>query len=258
MKARELRIDMQAIVEARRRPPEDASEAYLDLSTGEVLWSVAEAITGEPDEMEALLANEPGRFASIEREDGREGWRLMQDFASQVDEDDLRGDLLRAIEGKGAFGRFRSIIGRYPDLRERWEAAEWAAHADEVEIWLQGLGFRAVYDPRPSRDPEQPIEKGGGPGVGFLDLLLLGAPEGKTELLNGRVLRQIVVPDESRARAVFKVIARQMAEFHGLAWRNRFIEGKSVYEVDRYHLAVSQNRIELEVTVDPKLWRAFG
>jgi hypothetical protein len=250
---------MQAIVEARQRPPEDLSEPYLDLSTGEVLLSVDEAISGEPDEMEELLEKEPARFASIEREDVREGWRLMQDFASQVDEEDLREGLLRAIEGKGAFGRFRSIVGRYPDLRERWEAAEWAVHAREVEAWLESLGFRAVYDPPPSRDPEpkQPIEKPGRPSVGFLDLLLLGAPAGKTELLNGKVLRQIVAADESGARAVFKVIARQMAEFHGLAWRNRFIEGKSVYEVDRYHLAVSQNRVELEVAVDPKLWRAF-
>ena len=260
MGLRELRVDMRAIIEARQRSNDDPVVPYLDLKTGEVVMSIDEAITGEPDEAEALLQSDPDRLVLIEREAGSDGWRRMNDFAAQVGEEDLRDALQAALEGRGAFGRFRATIGRYPDLREQWEAAEWTGHAREAELWLESLGVRAVYD-RPAKvlpQPEQGSAKGGGEKVGFLDLLLLGAPDGKTELLDGKVIRQIVARDSAQARAIFKSIAREMTEFHGIGWRKRFIEGKSVYEVERYRLTVDLGRVELEVAVTPALWRAFA
>lgn len=86
---------------------------------------------------------------------------------------------------------------------------------------------------------------------------MLGAPEGKTALLDGKVIRQIIARDSSHARAIFKSIAREMTEIHGIGWRKRFIEGKAVCEVERYKLTVDQSRVELEVAVTPALWRAF-
>jgi hypothetical protein len=251
---------MRAIVDARQRLDIDPAAPYLDLKTGEVVVSIDEGISGEPDEVETLLDNDPDRFVFIEREEGRDGWQRMSDFAAQVDEQDLREALQATLEGRGAFGRFRATIGRYPDLREQWEVAEWNGHAREVELWLESLGVRAVYDRSASVRPEaeQRIPKTEGETVGFLDLLLLGAPEGKTELLDGKVIRQVVARDASKGRAIFKAIARQMTEIHGISWRKRFIEGKSVYEVERYRLTVDEGRVELEVAVTPALWRAFG
>jgi len=260
MALRDLRVDVHAIIDARERSIDDPVEPYLDLKTGEVVQSIDEAISGEADEFEALLESDPDRLVLIQREEGSGSWRRMSDFAAQVDEQDLREALQSALEGRGAFGRFRATIGRYPDLWEQWEVAEWNGHAREIELWLEGLGIRAVYErPASARpEPERENVKADGGRVGFLGLLLLGAPDGKTELLNGRVRRQIIARDASQARAMFKAIAREMTELHGIAWRNRFIEGKSEYEVERYCLTVDQRRVELQVAVTLGLWRAFA
>jgi hypothetical protein len=256
---RDLHVDMQDIVDARQRLAEDPAKPYLDLKTGKVIWSIEEAVSGEPNEVEALLDGEPERFAFIEREHGSEAWRRMRDFASAVEEDDVRAVLEDALEGRGAFGRFRATIARYPDLQSRWEAAEWEGRAREVETWLEGLGIRAIYDRPPAvpRKPAQPSTKPRAVELGLLDLLLLGAPDGRTELLDGMVLRQVPARDPSHARAMFKTLARELAEIHGIGWRKRLIEGKSTYEVGRYRLNETSDRVELEVAVSPQLWRAF-
>jgi hypothetical protein len=260
MGLRDLKVDMRAIIEARQRSNEDSTVPYLDLKTGEVVVSIDEEISGEPDEVQALLESDPERLVFIQREEGSEGWQRMSDFAAQVDEEDLRGALQAALEGRGAFGRFRAAISRYPDLREQWEAAEWNGHSREAELWLESLGVRAIFDrPAMVRHQSEPgSAKREGEKLGFLDVLLLGAPDGKTELLDGKVIRQIIAHDSSQARAIFKTIAREMTEIHGIGWRKRFIEGKSVYEVERYRLTVDQCRVELEVAVTPALWRAFA
>jgi hypothetical protein len=42
------------------------------------------------------------------------------EFARDVDEDDIRAQLDLALEGKGAFRRFREVVFRYPDLKKAW------------------------------------------------------------------------------------------------------------------------------------------
>ena len=91
----------------------------------------------------------------------------------------------------------------------------------------------------------------------ILDVLLLGAPDGKTELIDGVVLRQLPVPDPSQARPLFKALARELAGLNGIEWRKRFIEGQSSYQVGRFKLIEEPDRIQLEITVSPEQWRLF-
>jgi len=46
----------------------------------------------------------------------------------------------------------------------------------------------------------------------------------------------------SEARTVFKTAARELSEMHGVAWCNRFIEGRDRYEIDRFVLTVEDAR----------------
>ena len=54
-----LRVDMRAIIEARQRSNEDSTVPYLDLKTGEVVVSIDEEMSGEPDEVQALFESDP-------------------------------------------------------------------------------------------------------------------------------------------------------------------------------------------------------
>ena len=96
------------------------------------------------------------------------------------------------------------------------------------------------------------------PRVGLLDLLLLGAPDGKTELLEGCVPRVIITRSVSDARKVFKDVARDIYESQGAGWRKRLVEGKDTVEVERFHLSVDGTRVTLSVKVPRALWDAFG
>jgi hypothetical protein len=87
--------------------------------------------------------------------------------------------------------------------------------------------------------------------------LLLGGPDGKTELLSGQVFRQFEARTEPAARKLFKDLAREICELHGLGWRNSYIEGKTTLDIERMHLKLDGKRLELAIDVPPKVWRAF-
>jgi len=61
-----------------------------------------------------------GRFRAIPAAESHEGYRDMEDFADTVQDDKL-GELLGvALNGRGAFRRFKDVLVAYPDERDRW------------------------------------------------------------------------------------------------------------------------------------------
>lgn len=264
MTARKLRVAMDDILLAMSTPAHHESEAYLDLQTGEVVTIEDEDLTGvDVDEDLRRLAEDPERFASIPRIEGRDEFDLMCRFAETVDEEDIRERLALALRGKGAFGRFRDVVFRYPDLEARWNAMQQEWQVGEARRWLESLGLEPEYQLRPIAEPAAPHKAPAkpapkqGPRIELLDVLLLGAPDGKTELLNGRVRRQVSARDRGAARHLFKNLARGICEYFGIAWRNRFIEGTDTFDMERAHLQVEGTTVVLEVDVPRATWDAF-
>jgi hypothetical protein len=72
------------------------------------------------------------------------------------------------------------------------------------------------------------------------------------------VLRQLNTRSPSEARGIFKHLARELCELHGIAWRKRFIENTSRYDVERTHLVVDDTMVLLWVDVPLATWSAFG
>jgi hypothetical protein len=92
---------------------------YLDLITGEIFY-----ITDNSEEIEELDEIEIGGlgkcYASIPNIDSHAGYRDMEDFIETVKESNLKEKLCIAINGKGAFRRFKDVLLSYPKERERW------------------------------------------------------------------------------------------------------------------------------------------
>jgi len=68
----------------------------------------------------------------------------MDDFIATVDDPAIADRLRTAIDGRGAFGRFRDLLDRWPE-----EATRWYAFSDDRQIgrgraWLADAGHRAV------------------------------------------------------------------------------------------------------------------
>ena len=110
-------------------------ESFLDLENGDLL----SIIEGEPDAAarRARVAAHPDRFLRVDPASSREQYRWMERFVGSVSEPALRERLLIAIDGKGAFRRFKDVLLNYPAERERWftyraQLLHWA-----MKKWLE-------------------------------------------------------------------------------------------------------------------------
>jgi hypothetical protein len=124
------------------------AEFYLDLQTGAVFIDF-DISPGHPgyEEVQAAREDDGTRYRMVERIDSRQGWLWMEEFADGVADPRIRDRLLRAIEGRGAFGRLKDALLDYPELREAWFrfhngrllefAWEWL-HVEGIEAELVG------------------------------------------------------------------------------------------------------------------------
>ncbi len=261
---KKLAVNMSEILDAMDGMFGQTSQCFLDLQAGEVLTRFGHFDAEDLDEeIDEAMAAEPDRYEEIAVVSSHEQYRWMEGFAREVDEEDISEKLWLALDGKGAFGRFNGVVRQYPDLNAQWERAKQQRLLQEALDWLDGLGIEPQYQLRPilpAKEPghadPRPTTKGS--KIGLLEILLLGAPEGKTELIDGRVSRLIVAPDPSAARKIFKQCARDLCDFYGIAWRKKFIQGgASRFEREEFLILQDDCTVEVSVAVSGALWNAF-
>lgn len=255
-----LRINMADLIEAMTPSPDDLEECFLDIETGGVERLSRDDVYDDIPEMRELretIEAHPDRYEEIPKREGRDDYALMAHFAEGVEEDDIRDLLTTALQGKGAFSRFRDAVCRYPDLRDAWDALQQKEMETAATEWLAGLGIKPECEPGPSRAPEPP-RPAAAPKILLEHVLAYGAPDGKTELIEGKVLRQVCVRSAEEARSIFKTLCRQLCEYKGVAWRNRFIEGTSTFFQEGMHIRHSGTRVEVEVEIPPEVVRRMS
>jgi hypothetical protein len=76
------------------------------------------------------------RYLAIPKADSREGYRDMENFINTVRDQQLEQQLWHAIQGRGAFGRFKAVLGGYPRERERWFQFKTGRLRERAEEWL--------------------------------------------------------------------------------------------------------------------------
>ncbi len=258
---RKLPIRMADLVDAMCRGP--GEDWVLNLANGEMWprdpcsliggmdWDDGEEDTdgeGADDSDEGDPTANFERVPRYERE-----YELMRQFADDLDEEEVHEQLMIALQGKGAFGRFRTVIHRHPDLRDRWLAYRERVVGEEAREWLESIGVEPEEPPKPV-PPSPPPLATPQHQIDLVHLLVLG---GKVELIEGRVLRSISTDSPAEAKKLFVHLARQVCEHHGVEWRRRFIEGKSEYRQGDMFLEVDGTTVGLWLTVARETWRRF-
>jgi len=153
---RDVPIDWEALEDAfENNAPEVHS--YLHLKTGEVL----RVVDGIADpEMHSRIASDT-EYMRVEPVSSREQYRWMERFIPLVEEPDLRQKLLGAIDGKGAFRRFKDVLMGHVQERERW----FAFRSERLRVFMEAwLGAHALHPiPRPVfvADPPSAVEAAG-------------------------------------------------------------------------------------------------
>lgn len=68
-------------------------------------------------------------------------------FAATVEDEELRELLFAALDGRGAFGRFKDVLAGCPGERQRWFRYKDERMEDRVRDWLRDLGIEPVDGP---------------------------------------------------------------------------------------------------------------
>ena len=141
-KKKTLKIDLDELYDAMENSSYEV-EYYLDLETGEILFVSEDMDDEETGKLKNQIEEELDRYELIPKAESYEGYRDMQAFIATVEDDHLSELLEVAINGKGAFRRFKDVLLNYPEERERWfqfkddrmkeRALEWL---DDIDVTL--------------------------------------------------------------------------------------------------------------------------
>lgn len=121
---------------------------YLDTETGKVLMLPGDAALDpgawpeeEIERYERLMEEDPERFQPTPQIPSHQGYDWMSSFTETVEDELIRQVLRVALDGQGAFGRFRRTLTGYPEERERWFRYHHERIEAEMRLWLESLGI---------------------------------------------------------------------------------------------------------------------
>jgi hypothetical protein len=123
-----LKIDMADLELAFGYSGGDFSQ-FLDLQTGEIV--IAESYSEEADSYDV-----DERYVPIPRPDSQDDYAVMEQFVSTIRDAHLRELLEVAIQGKGAFRRFKDVLRAHPDTQEQWFAFKDQELRERINEWL--------------------------------------------------------------------------------------------------------------------------
>jgi hypothetical protein len=147
----EVPVDWEALEDAfENNAPEVHS--YLHLTTGEVL----RVVDGVADpQMHVRIASD-GNYLRIDPVSSREQYRWMERFIPLAEDSDLRDKLTQAIDGKGAFRRFKDVLMSFGEEREKWFTFRSERLRTFMEAWLGAHAIKAISRPTWAEAPPAP------------------------------------------------------------------------------------------------------
>jgi predicted nucleotidyltransferase len=167
---------------------------WFDHKTGAVeLWSadVGDELGENHPEQRGLVAIEPLESS--------EAWQDMADFSATVPDPEIRRRLERAIEGRGAFRRFKDELLEHPELRAAWFALADARTQRRAVQWLTDKGLVDAADAEREiaarSDPPPPTP------AGDRFVLARAVADGLRALYGTRLQRVIIFGSSARADA---------------------------------------------------------
>ena len=141
LEGRVVPVDLEMLATELEGDVTMSTGGYLDLQTGEAYGEDATdpMMVGEDSAID--VEDDPDRWLWFDRSGSRDGWQDMADFARRQRDTGLRDKLERAIEGKGAFARFRSVV-HDENIHEQWYAFSNDRQLGRAREFLASVGIR--------------------------------------------------------------------------------------------------------------------
>lgn len=111
---------------------------FLDVQTGEITPVFVDLVErgGNPEDARRIASGINVRYFLIPHKPSSEGYAEMEDFINTAKDKRLREQLIEAIEGKGAFRRFRDVLATSPVDEERWVLQKEENTGKDLTDWL--------------------------------------------------------------------------------------------------------------------------
>jgi Uncharacterised protein family (UPF0158) len=135
---RQLPVDLEQLASLLEGDPAWGG-GRIDLETGDC-WP-------ESDEYEDDGLDEDedeDHWLYVECVGSHEGYRDMELFIATVQDPTIVDRLEIAIRGKGAFGRFKDVLSRWPDELQRYFLFSGERQRGRARAWLAAAGYRPV------------------------------------------------------------------------------------------------------------------
>jgi hypothetical protein len=184
-----LKVDFDEIQKAMEDVVRDSFDYFLDLRTGEVIVLSEDILdkvgarlydgdfdvigddieyiefSEEPilpswmeDEVELVMnviLEKNGRYDRIPERQSTEAHQVMLEFLETVEEPVLKEELAHALDGKGAFRRFKDILRYNPKERKNWHGHNARAMKKVITEWLKSLEVEPVQINREGKERGQ-------------------------------------------------------------------------------------------------------
>jgi hypothetical protein len=149
---RPMAVDLEELADVLETSSREGP-GRIDLATGQVhtpleLQYADDEYDDETDGGDADEAAGDG-WLWIEPEGSGPGYRDMERFAATVAEPAVAPILSVALDGKGAFRRFKNTLTRWPDIEDDWYRYSDERRRGRARAWLTDQGYR----PHPARLP---------------------------------------------------------------------------------------------------------
>lgn len=177
--SKNLKVNFDDIQKAMEDVTRDTFDYFLDTDTGEVI-SISEEIMKEIacrlydtdfedmdedieyiefdeepdlpdwmfDEIDLALEvflNKDGQYVHVPERKASIAYQTMADFSKTVSDLIIREELNHALNGKGAFRKFKDILINYPKERKQWHGHNAKAMKREIREWLNSIGIKPIY-----------------------------------------------------------------------------------------------------------------
>jgi len=144
-KKKTLKIDLDELCSAMESSSYE-HEYYLDLDNGEILFLSEYMDDEETRKLKDQIEEDFDRYERIPKAESHEGYEDMVDFIATVKDEHLAELLEVALDGKGAFRRFKDVLLNYPEERERWFQFKDDRTEERVLEWLDDINVSLVEE----------------------------------------------------------------------------------------------------------------
>jgi len=135
-----MKLDWESLREAFDGTSPEGANWRLDRDTGEAYFTMSEDFGDTEqteEEMEEMLDQLHPNSISIDPPSSNEAYEWMAEFADSLHAGKLRNLLQVALNGRGAFRRFKDVLLDYPRQREAWFEFEKRKIDEAVEEWVE-------------------------------------------------------------------------------------------------------------------------